>query len=311
MKTINRFKIESTNLLNTVILFAAITFVATSCLGPAYVTRTEVRTIQQPAPQVVVVEQPEWAPPCENVQTLNYYYIPDLEVYYDIRAREYVYIDNGNWIFSSYLPPMYSNYNLNDAFVVVLDQKVHQPWRSHNLYVSHYPRYYYKSKYREGNTEYDRRGVRGYNENRRTVVYRDTRQPERREAAQPVESRERRDAVRPVEHNERRSENNNNQTQMRRESERNNVNTTKPEERRNTQETRSTENNRNQGSGETKTEERRRSVPAEYDNKKVGNPVKVERSMRRSSENSNTKKADTKSSDSKKTDTNNSNGSRR
>ena len=283
MKTNKRNRNLMASTFLKVVFFASITFIVTSCLGPAYVTRTEVRTVEQPVTTQVVVEQPDWAPPYDNNGNyVNYYYIPDLQMYYDTRAREYVYMNNGNWVFSSYLPPMYSNYNLNDAFVVVLDYNIHQPWRQHNVYASHYPPYYYKSKYRDGDTEYDRRGIRGYNENRRDVVYRKNNEPVRREAVRPVENHDRREEIRPVEHVEERGRQTEHNT------------TTRPEEHRNNQEVRTNENNRpNNNQQQTRTEEIKRPAPAENNNRNV----KVEKST---SHSDNTKKAESKSTDTKK-----------
>src|SRR5436853_6526069 len=61
---------------------------------------------------------PYWAPAYENVTQVRYYYLPDLETYYDVWGNEFVYLDNGQWIFSSFLPPMYTSYDLRSAPVV-------------------------------------------------------------------------------------------------------------------------------------------------------------------------------------------------
>jgi len=79
------------------------------------------------------------------VAGVHYYYLPDLEVYYDVWNHEFIYLDDGSWAYSSALPPYYNNYDLNNAYVVVLDSRIHQPWMHHQLYASHYPRYFYRS----------------------------------------------------------------------------------------------------------------------------------------------------------------------
>jgi len=88
---------------------------------------------------------PYWAPAYDNTEQVQYYYLPDLEIYYDVWASEFVYLDAGQWVFSPFLPPMYMLYDLRSAPVVILDFRVHEPWRFHELYVSHYPRYYFQS----------------------------------------------------------------------------------------------------------------------------------------------------------------------
>lgn len=102
---------------------------------------------------------PGWAPPYYS--GVRYYYLPDIEVYYDLSDQEFVYLDNGRWLFSPNLPPMYSNYDLYNGFVISMNYGVFQPWMHHQYYVSHYPRYYYQNVYRDG----DRANIRGFNEN--------------------------------------------------------------------------------------------------------------------------------------------------
>ena len=116
----------------------------------------------------VNINVPVWAPSYDNVDQVQYYYLPDIEVYYDVWNHEFVYLDDGNWIFSPTLPPMYANYDLNNAFVVVLDANVHQPWMHFHYYVAHYPRYYYRSVYRADAGH----PIHGFNENMRAAVYR-------------------------------------------------------------------------------------------------------------------------------------------
>jgi len=115
-----------------------------------------------------VVTAPEWAPPYDNVGQVQYYYIPDIEVYYDVWNHEFVYLENGNWLFSPTLPAMYSWYDLRNGHTVVLDRQVHQPWLHHELYVSHYPRYYHHVVY--GKTV-EHPHTHGYDENTRKPLY--------------------------------------------------------------------------------------------------------------------------------------------
>lgn len=115
----------------------------------------------------VNITPPFWAPAYENVDRVHYYYLPDIECYYDVWNQEFVYLDDGNWLFASQLPASYSWYNFNaDPFVVVLDWHVHEPWMHHHFYVAHYPRYYYRSVYKDND-----RTPSGFNENIKTVVY--------------------------------------------------------------------------------------------------------------------------------------------
>lgn len=63
--------------------------------------------------------QPVWGPTGYN--QVDYYYLPDIETYYYVPKRQFVYQDQGRWIFASALPARYSGYNLNDGYKVVLN----------------------------------------------------------------------------------------------------------------------------------------------------------------------------------------------
>lgn len=115
-----------------------------------------------------VVTPPYWAPHYDNVSQVQYYYLPDLETYYDAWSNEFIYLDGGRWIFSTFLPPMYSSYDLRSAPVVILDYHVHEPWQHHELYVSHYPRYYFQTVPVTGT---DMRRPRGLDENVNKPVF--------------------------------------------------------------------------------------------------------------------------------------------
>lgn len=107
---------------------------------------------------------PSWAPSYSS--GVRYYYLPDIETYYDCSDQNFVYLQNGQWMFSYSLPAMYSNYDLFTGYVVVLNINTYQPWLYHQNYTSHYPRYYYQQMYRQN----DWRNIRGFNENDRQPV---------------------------------------------------------------------------------------------------------------------------------------------
>jgi len=110
-------------------------------------------------------ETPHWAPPVYS--GIRYYYLPDLECYYDIYSREYIFLDHARWIYSREIPYMYRDFDLNNCFVVIVNSNIYQPWMHHQYYVSHFPRYYYRDYYDHSNIPW----VRGYDENFRRAVY--------------------------------------------------------------------------------------------------------------------------------------------
>lgn len=61
---------------------------------------------------------PVWAPAAPV--TVDYYYLPDIEVYYDVPARTYIYFGNGAWRRSRFLPARYRGYNLAQGHTIYL-----------------------------------------------------------------------------------------------------------------------------------------------------------------------------------------------
>ena len=115
-----------------------------------------------------MVVAPPWAPSYDDSRMVRYYYLPDLQVYYDVWDHEFVCPLNGNWVLMRSLPPAYDGVDLSTAFVVVLDSRISEPWARHQYYAAHYPQYYYRNVYHV----IDAREVRGFNENRGTEIRR-------------------------------------------------------------------------------------------------------------------------------------------
>ena len=81
--------------------------------------------------------QPMWGP--VGYDYVNYYYLPDIDVYYDVPARRYVYLDGGVWVHRTYLPARYKNYNLYNGYKVVINNS--NPWRNHTVVRNRYVSY--------------------------------------------------------------------------------------------------------------------------------------------------------------------------
>ncbi|WP_338839593.1 hypothetical protein [Flavobacterium ginsenosidimutans] len=70
---------------------------------------------------------PAWGP--VGYTDVRYYYLPDLETYYDINTSNYVYLNNGRWIRARSLPSAYRNYDLYSEYKVVLtDYRGERPY---------------------------------------------------------------------------------------------------------------------------------------------------------------------------------------
>ncbi|SFA92968.1 hypothetical protein SAMN05660845_1034 [Flavobacterium swingsii] len=80
---------------------------------------------------------PVWGP---VVTTEEYYYLPDINSYYDIHQSQFIYLNRGVWIRSASLPSRYRSYNLNTGYVVVLNDYHGQ--RPYSHYKKHKMKYY-------------------------------------------------------------------------------------------------------------------------------------------------------------------------
>ena len=64
--------------------------------------------------------QPQWGPAGYN--QADYYYLPDIETYYYVPKKQFIYQENGKWQFVNSLPPRYSTYNLYNGYKVVINR---------------------------------------------------------------------------------------------------------------------------------------------------------------------------------------------
>ena len=105
---------------------------------------------------------PSWGP--AGYANVEYYYLPDIEAYYDIRASQFIYFGGGGWIRASYLPRQYRNYDLYHGYKVVLTD--YHGYRPYTYFRNHKMKYYKGYKGRPQRTigrEHDNR--RDYDDN--------------------------------------------------------------------------------------------------------------------------------------------------
>lgn len=81
--------------------------------------------------------QPQWGPSGYN--HVDYYYLPDVDAYYNVSAKQFIYLNNGSWIWRTSLPSRYSNFDLYNAYKVVMNTP--KPYLSHQTHVREYQKY--------------------------------------------------------------------------------------------------------------------------------------------------------------------------
>lgn len=64
--------------------------------------------------------QPSWTP--SGHAYVEYIYLPDIDTYYYVPRKQFIYQSNGYWTFTSELPKAYRGYDLNGGEKVVINQ---------------------------------------------------------------------------------------------------------------------------------------------------------------------------------------------
>ena len=97
--------------------------------------------------------QPEWGP--AGYDYVEYYYLPDMDVYYYVPQRQFVYFSSGRWVFGASLPVQYRSYNLYNSYKVVINEP--RPYLRNDVYRVRYAKYKGwngKQPYNKGNSKY-------------------------------------------------------------------------------------------------------------------------------------------------------------
>ena len=66
----------------------------------------------------VNISPPSWGP--VGYSDVRYYYLPDVESYYDIQASQFICFVDGGWVHRTNLPSRYKNYDLYGGYKVVM-----------------------------------------------------------------------------------------------------------------------------------------------------------------------------------------------
>lgn len=67
-----------------------------------------------------IAAQPLWGPTGFN--NVAFYYLPDLESYYNVNEKKFIYFEKGRWVFSETLPEAHKDYDLYSGYKVVINR---------------------------------------------------------------------------------------------------------------------------------------------------------------------------------------------
>ena len=97
--------------------------------------------------------QPDWGP--IGHPQAHYYYMPDIDAYYDVQAHQYVYRENNIWVHNGNLPDRYRDYDRYHSYKVVINDR--NPWENNN---------YHRTKYAAWKGRHDQQVIRDSHDER-------------------------------------------------------------------------------------------------------------------------------------------------
>lgn len=81
--------------------------------------------------------QPVWGP--VGYDHVDYYYMPDIDAYYYVPQRQFIYLEGNRWVFAASLPARYRGYDLYGGYKVVINEP--RPYLRNTYYRTHYVKY--------------------------------------------------------------------------------------------------------------------------------------------------------------------------
>jgi hypothetical protein len=85
---------------------------------------------------------PPWGP--YGYSGVRFYYLPDMEAYYDVQSSMFIYFEGGTWVHRGYLPARYRDYDLYGGYKVVMsDYHGNTPYMYFKDHRSKYARGYH------------------------------------------------------------------------------------------------------------------------------------------------------------------------
>jgi len=100
---------------------------------------------------------PMWGP--SGYSEVKYYYLPDVEAYYDVPSAMFIYLNGGTWVHRTHLPNRYRNYDLYHGYKVVMtDYQGNTPYSQFHEHKMKYAKGYHG----QPQETYGERPERGY-----------------------------------------------------------------------------------------------------------------------------------------------------
>ncbi len=100
---------------------------------------------------ITIGSPPPWGP--VGFAEVQYYYLPDVEAYYDVHSSMFIYYGTGGWVHRAQLPSRYRHYDLYSGYKVVMTG-----YRGHTPY-DHFSEH--KREFKKGNYHGEKQKTNG------------------------------------------------------------------------------------------------------------------------------------------------------
>lgn len=149
----------------------------TLLIGGLFITQSAEAQIRV---NINIGAQPLWGP--VGYDYVRYYYMPEIDVYYNVASRKYTYYQGNRWVTKSKLPGRYRNFDLYRTYKVVINDQ--NPWSYHKRHRSDYGRYarnYHQVVLRDApHRHHDRRAPVKYKKDKKSNKHRGHKHDHRR-----------------------------------------------------------------------------------------------------------------------------------
>lgn len=106
---------------------------------------------------VNIGNQPIWGPTGYNY--VDYYYLPDLDIYYYVPQQQWIYLSGNQWISAPTLPPQYRDYDLYRLHKVIINEP--KPYLHNQTY---------RQRYTQFKGRYDQQAIRDSRDSKYFVI---------------------------------------------------------------------------------------------------------------------------------------------
>lgn len=141
----------------------------------AFILMFTLQTNAQFSVSVNLGSRPQYHNHCDKDDEVRYYYLPEIEAYYDVNSASFIYHSPRGWIRTAYLPEYCRNYDVNRGYKVGISYTGRNPYVNFNYdrqkYYRNNGRNYREEYYQPRNRRNDYAAVSHNNRNENRSDY--------------------------------------------------------------------------------------------------------------------------------------------